>query len=90
MTAFQEELQHAVTTATKPLREEIAELRAMVGTLVDRDMDRLIPLHEAAEMLGVHPTTLRNRIKAGTLECTRQGKKIYFEQRKLFANQNAK
>ena len=78
MSAFQEEIKTAVTEATASLHDRIASLECLIKQIAGTQ-NRLIPLAEAAAILGVHEATLRRKIRNGELPCKRIGKKIFFD-----------
>lgn len=86
MDAFQEQIIQAVEVATKPLLEKITTLEQKFDILSLRKEDELIPLKEAANILGKHPNTLRNWVEAGEIESVRRGRSIFFRPSELFTN----
>lgn len=55
--------------------------------LVDSDMEVLIPLREAAQLLGLDPSTIRKR-SAGTANLTiiHQGRKLFLVRGEIIAH----
>lgn len=85
MSAFQEEIKQAVCEATAPLYERITSLEHLIKETVAKE-NPLIPLDEAAKMLGMHPSTLRRKIHAGDFAFKRSGKKIFLYRSELITN----
>ncbi|MFV3114423.1 helix-turn-helix domain-containing protein [Gordonia amicalis] len=47
--------------------------------------DELIGVNEAAALVGYHPVTLRNKIRAGVLPAVRRGRRIFVNRNDLIA-----
>ncbi|GAA0623580.1 excisionase family DNA-binding protein [Thalassospira tepidiphila] len=85
MSALQEEIKQAMAEVTAPLYERLANLEMMLRQQSDNE-NPLIPLEEAAKMLGMHKDTLRRKCHAGEFKYKRPGKKFLLYRSELITN----
>ncbi len=85
MSAFQEEIKQAVCEATAQLYERITSLEHLIKETVCKE-NPLIPLDEAAKMLGMHKATLRRKCHAGDFKFKRVGNKLFLYRSELITN----
>lgn len=89
MSAFQEEIKQAVCEATAPLYEKIANLESLFRETVCKE-NPLIPIGEAAKMLGMHRDTLRRKCHDGKYRFKREGNKFWLYRSELITNKHHK
>lgn len=89
MSALQDEIKQVMTEVTAPLYERLASLELLLQEKVGNEKP-LIPLDEAAKMLGMHRDTLRRKCHAGDVKFERLGKKIFLHRSELITNNQPK
>ncbi|KXJ56537.1 MAG: hypothetical protein AXW12_00455 [Thalassospira sp. Nap_22] len=85
MSALQDEIKQAMAEMTAPLYERITSLEHLIKETVCKE-NPLIPLNEAAKMLGMHPATLRRKCRDGDFKFKRVGNKIFLYRSELITS----
>lgn len=76
MSALQDEITMAVSSALDPLRGEISALKAEIRRLRSDSVPDMLTTQEAAKVLKVDPQTIRRKVRSGAIDSRRVGSKI--------------